>query len=65
MMILQGNELVGIYLLLKENENNLDNTQLSVKTRIEKILFTSLSIEELESLEDLYKKNVDVLGKKL
>ncbi len=65
MMILQGNELVGIYLLLKENENSLDNIQLSVKTRIEKILFSSLSIEELESIEDLYKKNVDVLGKKL
>ncbi len=65
MIILQGRELVGIYLLLKKNEDNLDAVQLSVKGKIEKVFFESLSIEEIESIEELYKKNVDVLGKKL
>ncbi len=65
MIVLQGNELVSVYLLLKENEEKLDHVQLSIKNKAEKILFEALSIEELESIEDLYKKNVDVLEKKL
>lgn len=65
MIVLQGNELVAVYLLLKENEEKLDHVQLSIKNKAEKILFEALSIEELESIEDLYKKNVDVLEKKL
>ncbi len=64
MILLQGNDLVGIYLLLINNEENLDKIQLSVKNRIEKVLFECLSIEEIEAIEELYKKNVDVLGKK-
>lgn len=64
MILLQGNDLVGIYLLLIKNEENLDKIQLSVKNRIEKVLFECLSIEEIEAIEELYKKNVDVLGKK-
>ncbi len=65
MIILQGKELVAVYLLLKKDDSDLDPAQLSVKNRIEKVLFESLSIEEIESIEELYKKNVDVLGKKL
>jgi len=65
LIILQGKELVAVYLLLKKDDRDLDPAQLSVKNRIEKVLFESLSIEEIESIEELYKKNVDVLGKKL
>ncbi len=64
MIFLQGNELIGIYLLLVKNESSLDENQQRIKRKIEKILFESLSIEELESIEELYKKNVDVLVKK-
>lgn len=64
MIILQGNDFVGVYLLLLKNEVSLDKNQLRVKQKMEKILFESLSIEEIESIEKLYKKNVDVLAKK-
>lgn len=64
MILLQGNDLVAVYILLLKNESSLDKNQLGIKNRIEKILFECLSIEEIESIEELYKKNVDVLGKK-
>jgi len=64
LILLQGNDFVGVYLLLQKNEGSLDKNQLRVKQKMEKILFESLSIEEIESIEKLYKKNVDVLAKK-
>ena len=64
MILLQGNDLVALYILLLKNESLLDKNQQKIKNRIEKILFECLSIEEIESIEELYKKNVDVLGKK-
>jgi len=64
LILLQGNDFVGVYLLLLKNEVSLDKNQLRVKQKMEKILFESLSIEEIESIEKLYKKNVDVLAKK-
>ncbi len=64
MIVLHGQDFVAVYLLLLKNESSLDKNQVHVKHRMEKILFERLSIEEIESIEDLYKKNVDVLGKK-
>ncbi len=64
-MNIEGNELISIYILLLKNQDNLDNKQQSVKYNIEKEIFKNLSIEEMESIGELYAKKVDVLGKKL
>ena len=61
-MNIEGNELIGIYLMLINYEENLDNNQQSVRYKIEKEIFKYLSIEEMESIGDLYAKKVDVLG---
>ena len=63
-MNIEGNELIGIYLLLINNEEILDNYQQSVRYKIEKEIFRYLSIEEMETIGELYAKKVDVLGKK-
>lgn len=63
-MNIEGNELIGIYLLLIKNEEILDNYQQSVRYKIEKEIFRYLSIEEMETIGELYGKKVDVLGKK-
>ncbi|MCK5153229.1 MAG: hypothetical protein KAQ93_02630 [Spirochaetales bacterium] len=64
-MNIESNELIAIYLLLLENEEKLDTNQQFVRYKIEKEIFKHLSIEEMESIGDLYAKKVDVLGKKL
>jgi len=64
-MYIEGNELVSIYLLLIKNEENLDNIQQLVRYKAEKEIFKHLSIEEMESIGELYAKKVDVLRKKL
>ena len=64
-MNIEGNELIGIYLMLVKNEGNLDTNQQLVRYKIEKEIFKYLSIEEMETIGELYAKKVDVLGKKL
>lgn len=64
-MNIEGNELISIYLMLNENEGNLDTNQQLVKYKIEKEIFRYLSIEEMETIGELYGKKVDVFGKKL
>ncbi len=64
-MRIEGIELISIYLLLINNEDILDFNQQSVRSKIEKEIFKYLSIEEMETIGELYAKKVDVLGKKL
>jgi len=64
-MIFDGNDLIAIYILMQKNEEKLDNIQTLIKYKIEKEIFLSLSIEEMETIGELYAKEVDVLGKKL
>ena len=64
-MNIDGNELIGIYMMLIKNEGNLDTNQQLVRYKIEKEIFKYLSIEEMETIGELYAKKVDVLGKKL
>ncbi len=64
-MNIEGNELIGIYLMLIKNEGNLDTNLQLVRYKIEKEIFKYLSIEEIETIGELYAKKVDVLGKKL
>lgn len=54
---LTGREAVGIYLLLKKRESELDDTLTQLLLRIEKALYGELSIEEFERLEELYRSN--------
>ena len=51
---LPGTELVALYVFLAENEDRLDNNQLAALGRLRSILYERLSIEELESMPEMY-----------
>lgn len=57
-ILLSEKELLGIYMLLKAQESGLDITMSKLLNRIEKYLYQSLTIEELENLEDTYQKHM-------
>ena len=61
MIELKSRQIVALYLFLKHREDELDETLLQLYNEIQRKLFSYLSIEEMESLEELYKNNVDVL----
>jgi hypothetical protein len=60
---LRGREIAGIYLFLKRREGELDATTKAVLDRLEQKLYNTLSIEEFEGLESLYRADVEVLRK--
>jgi len=64
MDVLSGRELVGLYLFLKKQEEALDDTLTKVMMRLEKSLYSELSIEDFERLGELYRSNVDVFRQK-
>ncbi|MEA1911939.1 MAG: hypothetical protein U9N32_09750 [Spirochaetota bacterium] len=64
-MVFDGNDLIAIYILMQKNEEKLDKNQTLLKYKIEKEIFLYLSIEEMETIGELYEKKVDVLSKKL
>ena len=57
-------ELVGLYLFLKQHENELDGVISAFLYKIEMQLYERLSIEEIEDLPTLYGKNIDVIKEK-
>ena len=58
-LILSENEIIGIYLLFKDNELRLDKTLRRLYNNLEKRIQNSLTIEEFEKLKDLYEqKNI-------
>lgn len=59
---LSGREIVAVYLLLRRAEPTLDPTLVSLKSRLEQVLYSSLSIEEFEELERLYVAREDLLA---
>jgi hypothetical protein len=61
MVTLRGKELVGLYLFLKHRDSELDNTLSTVFSKIERELFSRLSIEEFEAMDSLYKKGIDIV----
>lgn len=64
-MIQIGNsQIVALYLLLKRHEEELDRNLQVLYHNIQRELFSILSIEEMESLEELYKNDVEVLEKR-
>ncbi len=54
MIKLNGLNIAGIYLILKNKESELDKNLLSLFNEIEEYLYGRLSIEEMEELEKLY-----------
>lgn len=61
-MNLTNREIVGIYLLLEKNEEKVDKDLQKLKNRIERFLFEHISIEEMEHLEEKYRRKIDVLS---
>ena len=59
-----GKQIIALYLLLQKHEDELDSTLKPLFHTLQKDLFEELSIEEIESLEDLYKNKIDVLEKR-
>ncbi len=59
---LEGKEIVAVYLLLKRGEPALDATLAAVRSRLERALYSVLSIEELENLERIYATKGNLLA---
>lgn len=59
-MRLSTREITGLYLFLKSADSQ-DPVLIELQRKLASELYDSLTIEELESLEDFYSKNIDVL----
>lgn len=64
MIPLRGNEIVAVYLLLKKEDPVSGDPLADLMSKIEHYLYQHLSIADIEQLEELYKKNIDVLSSK-
>ncbi len=64
MISIENTQIVALYLLLKRHEEELDRNLQVLYHNIQRELFSVLSIEEMESLEELYKNDVEVLEKR-
>lgn len=61
MIEINDHELVGLYLLLKSNEMELDDTLQGLLGKTAKVLYANLSVEQLENISDLYRKKLKIL----
>ena len=64
MIQLGSRHTVALYLFMKNREEELDETLQQLYDELQRNLFHYLSIEEMESLAELYEKKVDVLGER-
>jgi len=64
MIQIENKQLIALYLLLKRHEEELDRNLQTLYVKMQKELFSVLSIEEMESLEKLYLDDVEVLEKR-
>jgi len=64
MINLDNNEIMGLYLNLKRQENSLDPTLLNLLSRIERLLYENISVEEIENLSKHYDAKTDILKEK-
>ena len=58
-IVLSDKELVGLYVRLKPRENELDLILLNLLSRMEKILYQTMTIEEIETIQDIFRKGFD------
>ena len=61
MIEIKSRQVIGLYLFLSSREDELDEPLQQLYNELQRNLFSYLSIEEIESLEELYKNNIDVL----
>jgi len=59
-MELTNREIIGLYLLLRKYERELDLDMQKLKNSLEKLLFDKLSIQQIEILDILYNQGMDV-----
>lgn len=64
MIQVEKKEIIALYLLMQRHEEELDSVLQNIYMKLQQNLFNSLSIEEIESLEELYKNKIDVLEKR-
>jgi hypothetical protein len=51
---LKGREVSGVYLMLKDREQELDETLLQLLDRLERSLYRELTIDEFENIRERY-----------
>ena len=54
--------MVGVYLHLQNCDSLKDPDMIKLMNRIEKILYSQLSIHQMEKLEELYNNKIDVIS---
>ena len=54
---LKGQEILGVYILLKDRETELDEAMLQLLDRLERTLYQELTIDEFESIRQLYERH--------
>ena len=52
---LKDREILGVYLLLKDGERELDETMLKLLDRLERALYQQYTIDEFENIRQKYK----------
>ena len=52
-------ELIGIYLVLRENQNSFDNTMNRLYNEIEKRIQNSMTIDQFERIREIYEQKAD------
>jgi hypothetical protein len=50
----EGNEIIGLYLCLSREEENLDHNQRKALEGLRSLLYANLSVEELEDIGSAY-----------
>jgi hypothetical protein len=51
---LKDREILGVYLMLKDGEAELDETLLKLLDRLSRRLYQNLTIHEFENIRELY-----------
>jgi len=62
-MELKEIESLGIYILLKKQENSLDKNLRTLFQKLEKSFWETYSIEEMENIETVYEKKIIAQGR--
>lgn len=65
MISVERQEIIELYLLLRRSPDDLSVSLRALLSRIERLLYDRLTIEELERLEDGEADDIDLLTNKL
>ena len=58
---LSPSETLGLYILLRRREEELDEAMVALFDRLERYLYDRLSIEQIERIETMYEDEIEVL----